>query len=251
MTTEFKTTEQLTAEIRHLRQRVAELETWKSSHEWVLEANRQSEAKFKSLAENSLTGICVHQDGRLVYVNDWYAKNLGYSAEELIGQPLLEIVAPEDREPVEHRARARYAGEKVPPQYEVRHLSRDGNIRWLELWATVIEHNGSSAILANVIDITERKQAEESLRSLLDFRQTLIDSIPNPVFYKGVDGKYIGCNEAFAALVGVPKADVVGRSVFEVAPKVLADLWREKDPELFDGPHVQVFECTSGTPRWH
>ena len=250
MTTEFKTMEQLTAEIGHLRQRVAELETWKSRHEWVLEAHRQSEAKFKSLAENSLTGICVHQDGRLVYVNDRFATDLGYSAEELIGKSLLEIVAPEDRKRAEHRWRARLAGKKVPPQYEVRHLSRDGNIRWLEVWAAAIEHNGSSAILANVIDITERKQAEESLRSLLDFRQTLIDSIPNPVFYKGVDGKYIGCNEAFAALVGVPKVDVVGRSVFEVAPKVLADLWREKDQELFDGPHVQIFECT-GTPRWH
>ena len=56
----------------------------------------------------------------------------------------------------------------------------------------MIEHNGSPAILANVIDITKRKQAEDSLRALLDFRQTLIDSIPNPVFYKDVDGKYIG-----------------------------------------------------------
>ena len=110
------------------------------------------------------------------------------------------------------------------------------------------EHSGSPAILANVIDITDRKQAEDSLRALLDFRQTLIDSIPNPVFYKDVDGKYIGCNEAFAALVGLPKEEVVGRSVYEVAPKKLADLWREKDQELFDGPRVQVFECTMARP---
>ncbi len=102
--------------------------------------------------------------------------------------------------------------------------------------------------LAVFDDITDRKQAEASLRSLLDFRQTLIDSIPNPVFYKDVEGKYIGCNEAFAALVGLPKEDVVGRSVFEVVPKDLADLWREKDLELFDGPHVQVFECTLARP---
>ena len=88
---------------------------------------------------------------------------------------------------------------------ELRHVSKDGNIRWLEVWATVIDQNGSPAILANVIDITKRKQAEDSLRALLDFRQTLIDSIPNPVFYKDVDGKYIGCNEAFAALRGFAK----------------------------------------------
>ena len=112
----------------------------------------------------------------------------------------------------------------------------------------MIDHNGSPAILANVIDITKRKQAEDSLRALLDFRQTLIDSIPNPVFYKDVDGKYIGCNEAFAALVGLPKEEVVGKSVYEIVPKELADLWSEKDQELFDRPHVQVFEFAIRNP---
>ena len=102
---------------------------------------------------------------------------------------------------------------------------------------------------AFINDITERKRAEEALRNLLDFRQILIDAIPNPVFYKDVDGKYIDCNEAFAALVGLPKEEVMGRSVFEVVPKDLADLWREKDQELFDRPHVQVFECTLARPE--
>jgi PAS domain-containing protein len=119
------------------------------------------------------------------------------------------------------------------------------------VWATVIEHNGSPATLANVIDITKRKQAEDSLRELLDFRQTLIESIPNPVFYKDSNRKYLGCNEAFAALLGLPKEEVVGKSVYDVASKEVADVWNEKDQELFDGPHIKYLNAPRCTPRRH
>ncbi len=67
MTAESKTIEQLTAEIRNLRQQVAELETWKSRHEGVLEAYKQSESKFRCLAEYSVAGVCIIQDGLFKY----------------------------------------------------------------------------------------------------------------------------------------------------------------------------------------
>jgi PAS domain S-box-containing protein len=93
-------------------------------------------------------------------------------------------------------------------------------------------------------EVEERKETEEALKSLLHFRQTLIDSIPNPVFYKDLQGRYIGCNDAFAAVFGMPKEEVVGKTVYEVGPKELANLWRQKDLELLAQPHVQVFEFT-------
>ncbi len=108
----------------------------------------------------------------------------------------------------------------------------------------MIEQNGSPAILANVIDITKQKQAEDSLKALLDFRQTLMDSIPNPVFYKDINHKYLGCNEAFASLLGLPKDEVVGKTVYEVAPKDVAEVWRKTDLQLFDHPQVQKYEFT-------
>jgi PAS domain S-box-containing protein len=219
-----------------------------SERKRVERALRESEQRYRALVENSLTGICVHQHGVHVYVNERYAKDLGYSADELIGKSMLEVVAPQDREMVEQIWLDRIAGKKVPSQYQLKSLKKDGSVRWGEVWSTVIEHNGSPAILANVIDITKRKQAEGSLRALLDFRQTLIDSIPNPVFYKDIHHKYIGCNEAFTALVGLSREQVVGKSVHEVVPKELADLWSEKDQELLGRAHVQVFEFTMRTP---
>ncbi len=222
-----------------------------SERKRVERALRESEQRYRALAENSLTGICVHQHGVHVYVNERYAKDLGYSTDELIGKPMAEVVAPQDREMVEQRWLGRLAGKKVPSRYQLRSVKRDGTVTWREVWATVIEHNGSPATLANVIDITKRKQAEDSLRALLDFRQSLIESIPNPVFYKDSNRKYLGCNEAFAALLGLSKEEVVGKTVYEVVSKELADIWNEKDQELIDRPHVQVYEFTTLESRRH
>lgn len=208
----------------------------------------ESEQRYRALVDNSLTGICAHRGGRFVYVNDRYARNLGYTADELIDTQLLDLVAPEDHELVRGRWRALLAGETVPVEQEIRHVSKDGTIRWLAVWATVIDHNGAPEYLANVLDVTERKQADEALRALVEFRQTLIESIPNPVFYKDVHGKYMGCNEAFASLLGLSKEEVVGKSVYEVVSKEVANVWNKSDQELFDRACVQIYDFTMQRP---
>ncbi len=213
-----------------------------SERKRIERALTESEQRYRALAENSLTGICVHQQGRHVYVNERYAKDLGYSADELIGKSVEQVVAPQDCEMVKEMRLGRLAGKEIPSQYQFRALRKDGSVKWREVRASVIEHNGNPAILANVIDITKQKQAEDSLKALLDFRRTLIDSIPSPVFYKDINHKYLGCNEAFASLLGLPKDEVVGKTVYDVVPKEVADVWRKKDLQLFDHQQVQIYE---------
>ncbi len=121
MTTEFKTMEQLGAEIRRLHQRVAELETQKSGHELILEAYRQSEAKFKSVAENSDAGVCIIQDGIVKYVNPKMAAIFGYTVDELVDNVNAKtLVLPEDWSMVEENIRRPNlwtgGGDKLPIQ---------------------------------------------------------------------------------------------------------------------------------------
>ncbi|MFH1112375.1 MAG: PAS domain S-box protein [Pseudomonadota bacterium] len=124
---------------------------------------RASEERYRALAENSLTGICVQQDGKVVYINERGARTLGYSADELIGTTIWDLVAPEDRAMTEILAAARLRGEPAPTQYQLRVRTRAGEMRWTEVLAAVIEHEGRPAILANLMDITERKRAQEEL----------------------------------------------------------------------------------------
>ena len=111
------------------------------------EALRASEDRYRTLAENSLTGICVQQDGKLLYINQFGASSLGYSVNELMGRPIWDLVAPEDLEMAKSFAAARLGREQAPAQYELRVLTRKGETRWAEVLATAIEHEGRPAIL--------------------------------------------------------------------------------------------------------
>lgn len=77
--------------------------------------------------------------------------------------------------------------------------------------------------------------------------QNLLDSIANPIFYKDRQGVYRGCNQAFANFFGLPFEKIIGKTIYELTTKELADIYHQKDQELFRTPGIQVFE--SEIPR--
>ena len=93
-------------------------------------------------------------------------------------------------------------------------------------------------------DITKRKHAETKLNEQLHFLQQLLDSIPIPVYYKDVDGLYLGCNSAFERFIGLSRSDIVGKTVYEVAPKERADKHHEADSALLRHPGIQIYEAS-------
>jgi PAS domain S-box-containing protein len=76
----------------------------------------------------------------------------------------------------------------------------------------------------------------------VEFFQTLIDSIPNPIFHKTLEGRYRGCNRAFCEMHRMSRETIVGSSVWELAPPELAARYAAKDQELFDRPGIQTYE---------
>lgn len=92
-------------------------------------------------------------------------------------------------------------------------------------------------------EISERKKAEKAIKASEQFLQTLLDSIPAPVFYKNTDGKYTGCNKAFEDFLGMKKEDIIGKTVFDVAPEELAAYYYEADKALFQSKDSQVYEA--------
>lgn len=91
--------------------------------------------------------------------------------------------------------------------------------------------------------ISECGKVEESGKSTEQFLQTLMDSIPAPIFYKDTDGKYSGCNKAFENFLGMKKEEIIGKTVYEVAPKELADCYYEADKALFQSKGSQIYEA--------
>ncbi len=93
-------------------------------------------------------------------------------------------------------------------------------------------------------EITEEKALRRNDEKRLHFLQALIDAIPNPIFYKDAQGIYLGCNEAFESYLGSEREKIVGRTVYDVAPKELADRYREADLSLYGDPGVQTYESS-------
>lgn len=111
--------------------------------------------------------------------------------------------------------------------------------------------------IESIRDVTERKREQEVLQNNLKFLETLIETIPSPIFFKDRQGRYLGCNDAFARqIVGLPKESIIGKSIYEL-PKGIpldpADGYYEQDPKLFRDFGVQVYErqvqCSDGELR--
>ena len=129
------------------------------------EALRESEKKYSTLVENSLTGIYIDHGGKIVFANNKFAEIYKYSRDELVGMGSWKLVHPEDRALTDEIRIKRLNGEDVPSEYEARGLTKDGETIWLTRRNTRIEYKGKPAILGNVEAITKRKQAEEALHT--------------------------------------------------------------------------------------
>jgi PAS domain S-box-containing protein len=128
------------------------------------DALRESETRYRTLVEGSLQGLFIHVDGVIQFANSAIARIFGYTtAEELTGQNYRVIVTPEELDRLEGYRQARLCGASVPSCYEFMGLKRDGARLWLECLATLLMWDGKPAVMATILDITDRKQTEAAL----------------------------------------------------------------------------------------
>ena len=127
------------------------------------EALRESEAKFRALAESAPAATVIIVGDKILYVNPAFRQITGYTDEEALAMDFWEVVHPDMQGLVKKRGIARQQGADVPSRYEVKALAKDGQTKWMDMAATAINYGGQTATLAVAYDITERKQAEEAL----------------------------------------------------------------------------------------
>jgi len=129
-------------------------------------------------------------------------------------------------------------------QLEHRILYKDGSVGYISVRFFIVkdEHGRTIKTYGVNQDITERIQAEKKHKDQSIFLQTLLDAIPISVFYKGEDGIYLGCNKAYAQFLGLSKEQIVGEGVHAIFPKDLAEIYYEKDKDLFGAPGIQQYE---------
>jgi len=167
MKEKYKTKEQLINELAEMRRRIAELEKSETEHKQVEEVLRESENKFRSLAEKSLVGIYLIQDGIFKYVNPKLAEIFGYRVEELIGKRgPRDLTLQEDWPVVEKALRRRISGKVKSIHYNFRGITKNKEIIHVEVYGSRTIYQGRPAVIGTLSDITERRRMEERIRHL-------------------------------------------------------------------------------------
>ncbi|MFZ1035578.1 MAG: PAS domain S-box protein, partial [Smithella sp.] len=142
---------------------------------------RNSEEKFRMLAESSAFAIMMHQGDLWIYANRAAEQISDYTEEELCGMHFWDIVHPDYRDMVKERGHSRQQGKDMPRAYEFKIITKNGAEKWVSLTGNPIRYEDKPTALISVTDITERKRADEelirlnrALRMLSDTNQALI-----------------------------------------------------------------------------
>lgn len=133
------------------------------------EALRESEERFRMLAEQNLMGIAILQGNRIIYANEEVSKINEHSLEELMNlepNEFAKLIHPADRPFAMEQAQKKQSGieDGAIAHYSYRIIPKSGNIKWVDQYSKTIQYQGKPADFVILVDSTERKLAEEQLR---------------------------------------------------------------------------------------
>ncbi|MBE9536837.1 MAG: PAS domain S-box protein [Proteobacteria bacterium] len=207
--------------------------------------NSETLSYFEKAINSMQIGLTITgMDGKIIYSNPAEAEMHKYSQDELLGKD-VRIFAP--KELWKPRNNKKFS-KAVSFQRETVNVKKDGFVFPVRLLSDVVcnDKGDPVALVATCEDISERIKTEEELRSSYKFLQDLIDTIPSPVFYKDEKGIYIGCNSAFEEYIGKNKHEMIGKTVFDMGPRDMAEIYFKMDMELFKKGKggVQTYESS-------
>jgi len=219
------------------------------SHRKAIEEKWHRFEFLSNASKESMT--LIDRDYRYEAVNRTYCEAQDKSWDDFVGKTVSDVWGPEVFEAtLKHYLDQCFSGKEI--HYE----------SWFEFGSTGKSHcyevnyypyyDDNNRITHAVVvtsdvtrykeEIRERKQTEKSLQENLNFVNTLMDTIPHPIFYNNKSFHFEGCNASFEFVMGIDSEEIVGKTVFDIFPAPAAQEIYQKDRELFENPGIQVYE---------
>ena len=173
-----------------------------------------SEARFRKMADNTPVMMWVTDpDGYCTYLNRVWYDFTGQSEEEALGYGWLDATHPDDKTAAEQAFVEANAAQR-PFRVEYRLRRADGKYRWAIDAATprFDEDGAYLGYVGSVIDIDERREAEDALRSAKTLLEAVMEAVPGVVYAKDREGRMMAANRGTVELVGKPLTEIIGRT---------------------------------------
>jgi PAS domain S-box-containing protein len=204
-------------------------------------ALRSSEQKYRHLIQTASDAIyLISENGRFVDVNPAACNMLNRSREEILNldisgiDPSFSVAAFLDfwkETPLNE-----------PRIFETNHLHKDGALVPVEVSGQKFQIGTNVLFFGIARNIAARKKAEAAIIESRSLLNTLLESIPMPVFYKNAAGRYLGFNKAYESFFGKCKDELIGKTVFDISPVELAQTYYARDQELLSKGGAQRYE---------
>ncbi|MFC1558656.1 PAS domain S-box protein [candidate division KSB1 bacterium] len=230
-----------------LEKRVKKLEKAEDELKRIEETLKTSQERYKLATKAANVGVW---DWNIV-TNEFYLDPnikaiLGYSHEEIPNDIAIWVtyVHPDDSEAVMKSAQDCIDGKTPEYIYEHRMIHKDGSVRWILVRGNVIRDKNGNAVrmLGTDTDITDRKKAEEALRKSEEQYSNLVKSSQDMIFSIDRDGIYHTAEGARLREFGFKSEDVVGKSIFDLFPKEVAEKGHKRHLKVFNEGKSITFE---------
>jgi len=202
----------------------------KSTKSNLQDALIASEIRYRRLFETAKDGILIldAETGKIVDVNPFLIELLSYPKENFVDKELWEIgffkdIAANKEKFIELQQREYVRYENLPLE------TADGRKINVEFVSNVYLVNNKKVIQCNIRDITERKRSEKALFISETNLHNLVQTIPDLIWLKDVNGTYLLCNTMFGRFFGAGEAEIVGKTDYDFVDRELADFFREND----------------------
>ena len=200
------------------------------------EISRTNQARYRNIFEKSPIGIVtIGTDLKFLSANDEFCKFTGYKAAEIESLGLEDITHPDNIKNDLEQINALLAGKISVFSAVTPYIRKNGEVRWGRILVNKVNemHGTKPYLLAMITDISREKIAEEAIKENQRFLEIVLDTIPNYVFVRDINGKYRLTNKSFAEAMGSTTADIVGKTDKELGNRTkLADYVSKQDKEI-------------------
>jgi len=193
---------------------------------------RLHSAIMKNLAEGVY--LIRVDDGIIVYTNPRFEEMFGYNSGEMIGKYVTIVNAPTDKSPEE--TKQDIVGillETGEWHGEVNNIKKDGTPFWGYANVSLFDHPEYGKVIVSVhTDITEHKKAEEVLYHERDLIQTLLENLPDFIYFKDSEGRFQHISKRFCKFFGRSMEDIIGKTDLELFPEEIAKQMHSEDLQV-------------------